>query len=161
MLVDETTDSTIATGLTRSNRDTPVDINDFYVAHALTHGGALRKTTKQMGITLEGKLHECKGCSMAEGIRVSISSKTNSRENKKRSRRVFVDLGGNKHLTSAGENKYPMIIRDYFLRYAWLYFIFHKSDATEAFKKFMADLRVEVIRSEVVVVRSDNGGEFN
>ena len=46
-------------------------------------------------------------------------------------------------------------------RYAWLYFISHKSDATEAFKQFLADLRVEDIPSEVVVVRSDNGGEFN
>ena len=40
-------------------------------------------------------------------------------------------------------------------------FILHKSDATEAFKQFLADLRVEGIPSEVVVVRSDNGGEFN
>ena len=101
MLVDETANSTIAAGLTPSNRDTPADINDFHVAHALAHGGALRKTAKQMDITLGRKLPECKGCSMAEVIRVSIPSKTNSRENKKRSR-VFVDLGGNKHLTSAG-----------------------------------------------------------
>ena len=54
-----------------------------------------------------------------------------------------------------------MIIRDDFSRYAWLYFISHKSDAAEAFKQFLADLRVEGIPSEVVVVRSDNGGEFN
>ena len=59
-------------------------------------------------------------------------------------------------------NKYPIIIRDDFSRYAWLSFISHKSDATEAFKKILADLRVEAIPSEVVVVRSDNnGGEFN
>ena len=42
-----------------------------------------------------------------------------------------------------------------------MYFISHKSDATEAFKQFLADLRAEGIPSEVVVVRSDNGGEFN
>ena len=42
-----------------------------------------------------------------------------------------------------------------------MYFISHKSDATEAFKQFLADLRVEGISSEVVVVRSDNGGEFD
>ena len=34
MLVDETANATIAPGLTLSNRDTPVDINDFHVAHA-------------------------------------------------------------------------------------------------------------------------------
>ena len=64
-------------------------------------------------------------------------------------------------MTSMGGNKYPMIISDDFSRYAWLYFISHKSDAVEAFKQFLADLRVEGIPSEVVVVQSDNGGEFN
>ena len=53
-----------------------------------------------------------------------------------------------------------MIIRDDFSRHAWLYFVSHKSDTAEAFKQFLADLRVEGIPSEVVVVRSDNGGEF-
>ena len=42
-----------------------------------------------------------------------------------------------------------------------MYFIFHKSDATEAFKQFLADLRVEGNPPEVVVVRSDNCDEFN
>ena len=159
-LVDETANATIAPGLSPSNRDTPININDFHVAHAHAHEGALRKTAKQMGVTLGGKLHECKGCSMAKGIRMSIPSKTHSREDKRLSR-VFVDLGGKKHVTSMGGNKYPMIIRDDFSRYAWLYYISHKSDAAEAFKQFLADLRVEGIPSEVVIVRSDNGGEFN
>ena len=92
MLVDETANTTIAPGLTPSNRDTPVDSNDFHIVHAHAHEGALRKTAKQMGVTLEGKLHECKTCSMAKGIRMSIPSKTNSREDKRLSR-VFVDLG--------------------------------------------------------------------
>ena len=48
-----------------------------------------------------------------------------------------------------------MIIRNNLSRYAWLYFISHKSDATEAFKQFLADLRVEGIPSEVVVVVYD------
>ena len=160
MFVDETPNVTFAPGLTPSNRDTPVDINDFHVAHAHAHAGALRKTSKQMGVTLEGKLHECKGCSMAKGVRMSIPSKTHSRENKIPSH-VYVGIGGNNHVTSMGGNKYPMIIREDFLRYAGLYFISHKSDAAEAFKPFLADLRVEGIPSEVVVVRSDNGGEFS
>ena len=160
MLVDETANATIAPGLSSSNRNTPVDINDFHVAHAHAHDGALRKTTKQMGVTLEGKLHECKGCSSAKGNRMSIPSKTHCREDKILSR-VFVDLGGNKYVTSMGGDKYPIIMRDAFSRYAWLYFISHKSDAAEEFKQFVADLRVERIPSEVVVVRSDNRGEFN
>ena len=33
-----------------------------------------------MGVTLEGKLHECKSCSMEKGIRMSIPFKTHCRE---------------------------------------------------------------------------------
>ena len=54
-----------------------------------------------------------------------------------------------------------MIVRGDFSRYAWLYFISQTFDATDAFKQLLADLRVEGIPSEVVVVQSDNGGEFN
>ena len=62
---------------------------------------------------------------------------------------MFVDLGGNKLVTSMGGNKYPMIIRVEFARYALLCFISHKSDATEAFKQFLADLEVGCISSEM------------
>ena len=90
MLIGETTNASTASGPTPSNRDTPFNINDFHVAHAHAHEAALRKTAKQMGVTLEGKLNECKGCSMAEGVRMSMPSKTDSREDKVLSR-VFAD----------------------------------------------------------------------
>ena len=80
MRVDETDNATIAPGPTPSNRDTPDDINTFHVAHAHALEEALRKTTKQIGVTLEGELHECKGCSMTKGIRMSIPFKTDNRE---------------------------------------------------------------------------------
>ena len=57
--------------------------------------------------------------------------------------------------------KYPMIIRDDYSRYIWMYFISHTSDAADTFGKFLSDLRVERIPSEVVVIRSDDGGEFS
>ena len=154
MLVDETDNAIIAPG----HRDTSIDINDFHVVHA--HEGALRKTAKQWGVTLEGKLHKCKGCSIAKGFLMSILSKTSSRGDKRLSR-AFVNLGGNKHMTSMGGDKYPMITRDDLSRYAWLYLISHKSDTAKAFEQFLAYLIVEGIPSEVVVVRSDNGSEFN
>ena len=69
MVVDETVNVTIAPGTTPSNGYTSVNIIDLHAAHTLiTQEGALRKTAKQMGVTLEGKLHECKGCSVAKGI---------------------------------------------------------------------------------------------
>ena len=66
---------------------------------------------------------------------------------------MFVNLGGNKNVTSMGGNKYPRIISDGFLRYAWLYFISHRSDTTKAFIQFLTDLRVKGIPSEAAVVR--------
>ena len=59
-----------------------------------------------------------------------------------------------------GGNKHPMIMRDDFSRHAWMYFVSHKYDAASAFEKFLADLRVEGTPSKVVIVRSDDGGEF-
>ena len=72
----------------------------------------------------------------------------------------FVDLGGKKHVASMGGNKYPIIVRDDFSRHAWMYFVSHKYDAASAFEKLLADLRVEGNPSGVVIVRSDDGGEF-
>ena len=92
---------------------------------------------------------------MAKGIRMPIPSKTHGRV-VKRLFRIFVDLGGKKHVASMGGNKYPMIVRDDFSRHAWIYFVSHKYDAASAFEKFLADLRVEGTPSEVVIVRSDD-----
>ena len=158
-LNDESTNAIIAPGPEPSNLGTPVDINAFHAAHAHADEGALRKTAKKMGVTLKEELHECKGCSMAKGIKMPIPSKTHGRA-VKRLLRVFVDPGGKKHVTSMGGNKYPMIVRDDFSRHAWMYFVSHKHDAASAFEKFLADLRVEGTPSEVVIVRSGDGGEF-
>ena len=88
---------------------------------------------------------------MAKGIRMPIPSKTHGRAVKRRFR-VFVDLGGKKHVAS--------IVRDDFSRHAWMYFVFHKHDAASVFDKFLADPSVEGTPSEVVIVRSDDGEEF-
>ena len=54
-----------------------------------------------------------------------------------------------------------MIIKDDYSRYTWMYFISHESDAADTFAKFLSDLRLEGIPSEIVVIRSDDGGEFS
>ena len=53
-----------------------------------------------------------------------------------------------------------MIVRADVSRHAWMYFVSHKHDAASAFQEFLVDLRVEGTPSEVVIVRSDDGGEF-
>ena len=78
-LNDENANAVIAPVPELSRRSTPVDINAFHATHAYAHEGALRKTVEQMGVTHKGELHECKGCSMAKGIRMPIPSKTHGR----------------------------------------------------------------------------------
>ena len=46
-----------------------VNINDCHCATGHSHEALFRKTAKQQGIVLKGKLLECKGCSMAKGFR--------------------------------------------------------------------------------------------
>ena len=54
-----------------------------------------------------------------------------------------------------------MITRDDCSRFAWMYFISHKSEAADTFGRFLSDLRFEGVPSDVVVVRSYDGGEFS
>ena len=60
-LVDETANATIAPGVTPTAQADLVNINDFHVAHAHAHEGALRKTAKQMGVTLVGNYMNARG----------------------------------------------------------------------------------------------------
>ena len=53
-----------------------------------------------------------------------------------------------------------MIVKDDFTRYAWVYFLKQKSDTADAFKKFLVDVRADGVPSEVIIVRSDDGGEW-
>ena len=64
---------------------------------------------------------------MAIGIKMPAPSKTHDRAAKGLSR-VLVDLGVKKQTTSTSlrVNKYPMIMRDDFSRFAWMHFVFHK-----------------------------------
>ena len=109
---------------------------------------------KQMSVTLKRELHKCKGCLMVKGIRMPIPSKTHDQA-AKRLFRVFVDLGGKKHVESMGGKKYLMKVGDDFSRHAWMYFVSHKYDAA---KKFLADLRVKGTPSKYVIVKADVGG---
>ncbi|CAN0397182.1 unnamed protein product, partial [Hapterophycus canaliculatus] len=53
-----------------------------------------------------------------------------------------------------------MIVRDDCTRWTRVFFLRHKSDAASAFESFLADVRADGTPSEVLIVRSDNGGEF-
>ena len=130
-----------------------VDINLFHQSHGHLHEGLLRATAKQLGVTLVGKLHECKGCSMAKGLRKPIPTSTTTRAVKP-FERVFMDVSGPKVTESAGGMKYSFLIRDDVSRKIWMYFGKQKSDTTRAFKQYLADVGVKCVPSVVETVRS-------
>ena len=136
-----------------------IDINNYHDAAGHSHEVLLRKTAEQQGIVLEGKLLECRGYSMAKGLRKGIKQSTHTRADKKHGR-VFVDSSGHTVVESSGRKRYTVIVCDDFSRYTWVYFIRHKSDAAETFEPFLAETRANGVPSKVVIVRSDGGGEF-
>ena len=55
--------------------------------------------------------------------------------------------------------QYVMLVKYDISRYAWVYFLRHKSDAANASRNVLVGVRVDGVPSKVVIVRSDNGGE--
>ena len=140
-------------------RGTTVGINVFHCVHGHANEFVLREITKSLGVELLGRLRPCTGCSMAKGYRKTIANNTKLRATKKLGR-VFVDLSGPKGMPSLLGKKYVMVVKDDFTRYARVCFLERKSDAADAFRKFLADVRGDGVPSEVKRVRSDNGREF-
>lgn len=136
-----------------------MDINDFHCLYGHSNEFILRETAKSVSVELTGKMKPCTGCSMAKGFWKPISSRTNTRSDRKL-RRVVIDLGVPESVPSLTGKKYVMIVKDDFSRFSWLYFLETKSGA-EQFKKILADVRADGVPSEVEVVRSDNGGEYS
>ena len=52
---------------------TPTDINLFHCTYGHTHEALHKQTAMQQGVSLSGELHECRGCSMAKGLRKPIA----------------------------------------------------------------------------------------
>ena len=96
---------------------------------------------------------------MAKGLHRGSKQSTHTRAGKKLGR-VLVDLSGSRVVRSHGGKRYTLIVRDDFSRYTWVYFMRHKSDAPETFKQFLSDTCADGVPSQVVIVRSNGGGEF-
>ena len=67
--------TTIAPGKTKTPT-TPTDINILHCTPGHTHEVLLKK--EQQGVNPSGELHECRGCSMARGLRKSIARSTHT-----------------------------------------------------------------------------------
>ena len=71
----DTACTTIAPGKTKTPT-TPTDINILHCTFGHTHEVLLKK--EQQGVNPSGELHECRGCSMARGLRKSIARSTHT-----------------------------------------------------------------------------------
>ena len=67
--------TTIAPGKTKTPT-TPTDINILHCTSGHTHEVLLKK--EQQGVNPSGEFHECRGCSMARGLRKSIARSTHT-----------------------------------------------------------------------------------
>ena len=134
----DTTCTVIAPGQAKAPT-TPTDINLFHCTYGHTHEALLEQTAKQQGVNLSGELHECRGCSMAKGLRKPIASSTDTREDKKLER-VFVDLSGKMAVPSIRGKQNTRIVGDDHLRFTRVHFLAKKSDAASAFESFLAEV---------------------
>ena len=71
----DTACATIALGKTKAST-TPTDINILHCTFGHTHEVLLEK--EQQGANPSGELHECRGCSMAKGLRKPIARSTHT-----------------------------------------------------------------------------------
>ena len=139
--------------------ETAVDINVLHCVHCHSNELLLGETAKSLRVELLGTLRPYTGCSISKGYRKPIPSSTKSRASETLGR-VFVDLSGPKRTPSLLGKRYIILVKADFSRYAWLYFLKHNSEAADAFRKCLADVRADGVPSKVEIVRSDNGGEF-
>ena len=139
------------------SHEAAVCINVYHCIHGRANEFILTETTRSLGVELIGELRRCTGCS--KGHPKPIADSTKSRATEKLGR-VLVDLSGPKSSHSLLGKKYVMIVKADFTRYSWVHFLERKSNAADAFRKFLADVRADSVPSEVERARPDNGGEF-
>ena len=142
--------TTIAPGKAKAHT-TPTDISILHCTFGHTHEVLLKKTATQQGIADSGDLHECRGCSMAKGLRKPIARSTHTRAAKKL-QSVFVDLRGLMTVQIIGGKRYTLIVRDDYTRFTRVYFLRHKLDAANAFESFLAEMRADDTPSAVMAV---------
>ena len=102
-------------------KEPAIDINDYHCAAGHSHAVLLRKTAEHHWIVLAGKLLECRGCSMAKGLRKCIKQSTHTRADKKLGG-AFVDLWTEGGRVSREEAVYSHRARRFFMVYVGVFY---------------------------------------
>ena len=101
----------------------------------------------------------CESCVMGKQKRVSFT-KTPREPKKVRLEMVHTDVWGPSPVSSLGGSRFYVTFIDDFSRKVWVYFLKHKSDVFETFKKWKAEVENQT-GLKVKCLRSYNGGEYD
>lgn len=104
------------------------------------------------------KYHLCNACQMGKQIRVSFKSK-NIVSTTRPLEILHMDLFGPSRTKSIGGHYYGFVIVDDHSRFCWVMFLYSKDETFSAFTQFTR-LSQNKKNLKIVVIQSDNGGEF-
>ena len=101
----------------------------------------------------------CESCVMCKQKRVSFT-KTPREPKEVRLEMVYTDVWGPSPVSSIGVSRFYNTFIDDFSRKVWVYFLKHKLDVFETFKKWKAEIENQT-GLKVKCLRSDNRGEYD
>ena len=101
----------------------------------------------------------CESCVMGKQKRVSFT-KTSREPKKVRLEMVHTNVWGPSPVSSLGGSRFYVSFIDDFSRKGWVYFMKHKSDVFETFKKWKAEVENQTCL-KVNCLRSDNRREYD
>nr|GFB83862.1 putative ribonuclease H-like domain-containing protein [Tanacetum cinerariifolium] len=104
------------------------------------------------------KKHLCPSCEQGKSKRASHPPKPvpNSRQ---RLHLLHMDLCGPMRIASINGKRYILVIVDDYSRYTWVHFLRSKDEAPAMIIKFLKRITV-LLKSPVIIIRTDNGTEF-
>ena len=116
----------------------------------------MRKTAKNMGWELVGKLEKCEDCALGKAKRKNLEKETKPRSQTK-GERLFIDIAPMKHV-SLGGSKYWLIVIDDCTNFVWSYFLKRKSETSKRVRELMKTLQSNH-GINTRYIRCDNAGE--
>ncbi|OMO51183.1 Integrase, catalytic core [Corchorus capsularis] len=100
----------------------------------------------------------CEVCQLGKKVRVPFPLKSSWRVSK-RLQLVHTDIAGPMRTPSLSKNRYFMLFIDDFSRFAWVFFMKHRSEAAGIFRNFKIWIETQS-EFKIKVLRSDNGTEY-
>ncbi|KAG8480405.1 hypothetical protein CXB51_025116 [Gossypium anomalum] len=100
----------------------------------------------------------CEVCQMGKQARLPFPANTTWRASSKLEL-VHTDVCGPMRTESLSGNRYFILFIDDCTRYCWIYFLKHKLEVVQVFKKFKAEVEIET-GYKIKTIRSNNGTEY-